>query len=126
MAKLREIVPSFGSLGNPVDVTAAIFNDLTLINRTLQAIIDDPGVDCIAMINASLQGEIAQKVAHRDRRRRRDDRQADFHGVERARCGRARGLCAARRRAHPALQVAGALRARAGRGVVVRRSAAPQ
>lgn len=63
VAKLREFVPSYGSLGNPVDVTAAIFNDLTLINRTLQAIMDDPGVDCIAMINASLQGEIAHKVA---------------------------------------------------------------
>ncbi|MBS1218550.1 MAG: CoA-binding domain protein [Proteobacteria bacterium] len=63
VAKLREFVPAFGSLGNPVDVTAAIFNDLSLINRTLQAINDDPGVDCIAMINASLQGEIAQKVA---------------------------------------------------------------
>ena len=61
--KLREFVPSYGSLGNPVDVTAAIFNDLTLINRTLQAINDDPGVDCIAMINASLQGEIAIRVA---------------------------------------------------------------
>lgn len=63
VARLREFVPSYGSLGNPVDVTAAIFNDLTLINRTLQAIMDDPGVDCIAMINASLQGEIAHKVA---------------------------------------------------------------
>lgn len=63
VAKLREFVPSFGSLGNPVDVTAAIFNDLTLINRTLQAVIDDPGVDCVAMINASLQGEIAAKIA---------------------------------------------------------------
>ena len=61
--KLRGFVPSFGSLNNPVDVTAAIFNDLTLINRTLQAIVDDPGVDCIAMINASLQGEIAAKIA---------------------------------------------------------------
>jgi acetate---CoA ligase (ADP-forming) len=63
LARLKEFVPSFGSLNNPVDVTAAIFNDLTLINRTLQAIVDDPGVDCIAMINASLQGEIADKVA---------------------------------------------------------------
>ncbi|MGE5524907.1 MAG: acetate--CoA ligase family protein [Rhodospirillaceae bacterium] len=62
-AKLREIVPSFGSLLNPVDVTAAIFNDLTLVNRTLQAIIEDPGVDCVAMINASLQGDIAKKIA---------------------------------------------------------------
>jgi acyl-CoA synthetase (NDP forming) len=63
VGKLKEFVPSFGSINNPVDVTAAIFNDLTLINRTLQAIVDDPGVDCIAMINASLQGEIARKIA---------------------------------------------------------------
>jgi acyl-CoA synthetase (NDP forming) len=61
--KLREFVPSFGSLLNPVDVTAAIFNDTTLINRTLQAIIEDPNVDSIAMINASLQGDLADKVA---------------------------------------------------------------
>jgi acyl-CoA synthetase (NDP forming) len=63
LARLREFVPSFGSLINPVDVTAAIFNDLSLINRTLQIIIDDPGVDCVAMINASLQGEIAARIA---------------------------------------------------------------
>jgi acyl-CoA synthetase (NDP forming) len=62
--KLREFIPSFGSLLNPVDVTAAIFNDLTLINRTLQTIIDDPGVDCVAMINASLQGDLATTIAH--------------------------------------------------------------
>ncbi|MBI1965284.1 MAG: acetate--CoA ligase family protein [Betaproteobacteria bacterium] len=61
--KLQSFVPEFGSLLNPVDVTAAIFNDLSLINRTLQAIVDDPGVDCVAMINASLQGEIAAKIA---------------------------------------------------------------
>jgi len=61
--KLRSFVPSFGSLLNPVDVTAAIFNNTELINRTLQAIIDDPNVDCVAMINASLQGELAALVA---------------------------------------------------------------
>ncbi|HEV7803610.1 MAG TPA: acetate--CoA ligase family protein, partial [Burkholderiales bacterium] len=63
LEKLREFIPSFGSLLNPVDVTAAIFNDLTLINRTLQTIIDDPGVDCVAMINASLQGDLAATIA---------------------------------------------------------------
>lgn len=63
LEKLREFVPSFGSLLNPVDVTAAIFNDTSLINRTLQTIIDDAGVDCVAMINASLQGELAHKIA---------------------------------------------------------------
>ena len=63
LEKLREFVPSFGSLLNPVDVTAAIFNDLSLINRTLKTIIEDPDVDCVAMINASLQGEIAARIA---------------------------------------------------------------
>ena len=125
VAKLREFVPSFGSINNPVDVTAAIFNDLTLINRTLQAIVDDPGVDCIAMINASLQGEIASEDRGRDRGGRRQDRQADLHRVERARRDGAGSLRRARGRAHPALQVAGALRARAGGGVVVRRGEAP-
>jgi acyl-CoA synthetase (NDP forming) len=61
--KLRAIVPAFGSIQNPVDVTAAIFNDLSLIRRTLQAILDDPNVDAIAMINASLQGELADNIA---------------------------------------------------------------
>jgi acyl-CoA synthetase (NDP forming) len=63
LEKLREFIPSFGSLINPVDVTAAIFNDLTLINRTMQTIIDDPGVDMVAMINASLQGDLARTIA---------------------------------------------------------------
>ena len=63
LARLREFIPSFGSLLNPVDVTAAIFNDTTLIKRTLQAIVDDANVDSIAMINASLQGELADQVA---------------------------------------------------------------
>lgn len=61
--KLRGFVPAYGSLLNPVDVTAAIFNNTELIGQTLQAIVDDPNVDCVAMINASLQGELAAKVA---------------------------------------------------------------
>lgn len=61
--RLRAIVPSFGSIRNPVDVTAAIFNDLSLIRRALQAVLDDPEIDAIAMINASLQGELAANIA---------------------------------------------------------------
>jgi acyl-CoA synthetase (NDP forming) len=61
--KLRAFVPAFGSLLNPVDVTAAIFNNTELIGLTLQAIVDDPNVDCVAMINASLQGELAAKIS---------------------------------------------------------------
>ena len=63
LEKLRGFIPSFGSLLNPVDVTAAIFNDTSLVNRTMQTIIDDPAVDCIAMILASLQGQLADTIA---------------------------------------------------------------
>jgi acyl-CoA synthetase (NDP forming) len=61
--KLRSFVPAYGSLLNPVDVTAAIFDNTELIGSALQAIVDDPNVDCVAMINASLQGELAAKIA---------------------------------------------------------------
>lgn len=61
--KLRDIVPSFGSLVNPIDVTAAIFSDLSMIGRTLNAVLDDPNIDSIAMINASLMGDLAVSVA---------------------------------------------------------------
>ena len=61
--KLRDIVPSFGSLVNPIDVTAAIFSDLTMISRTLNAVLDDPNIDSIAMLNASLMGDLAASVA---------------------------------------------------------------
>jgi acyl-CoA synthetase (NDP forming) len=61
--RLREVVPTFGSLLNPIDVTAAIFNDPTLMNRALQALVDDPNVDSIALISASLQGDLARDIA---------------------------------------------------------------
>ena len=61
--KLRAIVPAFGSLVNPIDVTAAIFSDLSMIGRTLNAVLDDPNIDSIAMINASLMGDLAESVA---------------------------------------------------------------
>ena len=61
--RLRSFVPAFGSLANPIDVTAAIFNDPDLLKMTLHAVLEDPNIDSIAMINASLQGEIAAKVA---------------------------------------------------------------
>jgi acyl-CoA synthetase (NDP forming) len=48
---------------NPIDVTAAIFSDLSMIGRTLNAVLDDPNVDSIAMINASLMGDLAASVA---------------------------------------------------------------
>ncbi|MCC7486766.1 MAG: CoA-binding protein [Burkholderiales bacterium] len=61
--RLRGFVPEFGSLLNPVDVTASIFNQTDLVARALEAVLGDPAVDCVAMLNASLQGELAVQVA---------------------------------------------------------------
>lgn len=61
--KLRPLVPSFASLGNPIDLTAAIFDDTDLCRKALELIIEDPLVDSVAMANAGLQGEVATKVA---------------------------------------------------------------
>jgi acyl-CoA synthetase (NDP forming) len=61
--QLRPLVPSFAALGNPIDLTAAIFDDTDLCRKALELIIEDPQVDSIAMANAGLQGEVATKVA---------------------------------------------------------------
>jgi acyl-CoA synthetase (NDP forming) len=61
--KLRPLVPSFAALGNPIDLTAAIFDDPDLCRKALELIIEDPLVDAITMANAGLQGPIATKVA---------------------------------------------------------------
>jgi acyl-CoA synthetase (NDP forming) len=62
IARLRAFVPEFGSLLNPIDVTASIFNQTDLVGQAMEAVLQDPNVDCVAMINASLQGELAAKV----------------------------------------------------------------
>lgn len=61
--RLRPLVPSFAALGNPIDLTAAIFDDTDLCRKALELIVEDPRVDSIAMANAGLQGEVATKVA---------------------------------------------------------------
>jgi acyl-CoA synthetase (NDP forming) len=61
--RLRPLVPSFAALGNPIDLTAAIFDDTDLCRKALELIIEDPLVDSVAMANAGLQGEVATKVA---------------------------------------------------------------
>jgi len=61
--KLRPLVPAFAALGNPIDLTAAIFDDTDLCRKALELIIEDPLVDAVVMANAGLQGEIATKVA---------------------------------------------------------------
>lgn len=55
-AALRAIVPAYGAIANPVDVTATVMNDPTLFDRALDAIAGDPGVDMVVACFCVLTG----------------------------------------------------------------------
>ena len=46
-ARLAELLPSFAAIGNPVDTTAEVLADMTVIDRSMQAVADDPHVGLI-------------------------------------------------------------------------------
>ena len=45
----RSILPPFASLDNPLDITAMVLRDVTLWPRTVQALLDDPGIGSLCM-----------------------------------------------------------------------------
>ena len=59
---LKEIVPAYGSVANPVDVTASVLADRTLVARTLSAVAADPGVDLLVVCFCVLTGEDVDAV----------------------------------------------------------------
>lgn len=61
-AALDDIVPSFGSTANPVDVTASVMSDGSLFDRTLDAICEDPGVDAILACFCVITGKDVDDV----------------------------------------------------------------
>lgn len=63
LAALNEIIPAFGSINNPADVTAGVFNDLSLITRTVEIVLRDPGVHQLAILLASIPGPPALRAA---------------------------------------------------------------
>jgi acyl-CoA synthetase (NDP forming) len=63
LAKMRELVPAFGSPENPADITAAVFSDATLFSRTLEVVLEDPGLDQLAILLASISGPRADHSA---------------------------------------------------------------
>jgi acyl-CoA synthetase (NDP forming) len=54
---LSAVVPAFGSVANPVDVTATVMSDPTLFNRCLDLVADDPGVDSLVACFCVLTGQ---------------------------------------------------------------------
>jgi acetate---CoA ligase (ADP-forming) len=59
---LSAVVPAFGSVANPVDVTATVMSDPTLFNRCLDLVADDPGVDSLVACFCVLTGQDVEMI----------------------------------------------------------------
>ena len=64
VSALRAVLPSFASVANPLDVTAALFNDGSLLRVTLEKLAQDPNVDMIALALAAASGTLAVELAN--------------------------------------------------------------
>ncbi|WP_028997932.1 acetate--CoA ligase family protein [Azohydromonas australica] len=61
---LQEVLPSFAAVANPLDVTASLFNDASLLRTTLDKLARDPNVDMIALALAAASGKLAVELAN--------------------------------------------------------------
>jgi acyl-CoA synthetase (NDP forming) len=62
-AALCQIIPVFGSPENPADVTASVFNDMSMLTRAVEIVQADPGIDQVVLMLASLPGAPALRAA---------------------------------------------------------------
>ena len=62
-ARLKEIVPVFGSVANPVDVTANLFNQIDNFTDAVEVVMNDPNVDQLCVLMASVSGKTATAAA---------------------------------------------------------------
>ncbi len=63
VAALKKIIPAFGSSENPADVTAGVFNDMSLLTKTLDIVLEDDGIDQLTIMLASIPGLPAERAA---------------------------------------------------------------
>lgn len=61
---LREFMPEFASVANPVDVTAQLSSDFTALNRAATVFLNDPGTDQVILHRGNATGEIGKKWAN--------------------------------------------------------------
>jgi len=59
---LAEIVPSFGSVDNPVDITATVLSDPSLFDKSLDVLIADDAVDIIIACFCVMAGPDVEKA----------------------------------------------------------------
>ncbi|MFG2577527.1 acetate--CoA ligase family protein [Streptomyces sp. NPDC048481] len=62
IAALTEIVPPFGAVENPVDITATVLSDPTLFDRSLDVLLEDDSVDIIIACFCVMAGPDVQKA----------------------------------------------------------------
>lgn len=63
VAALRDVLPSFASFANPLDVTAGAVMDAKALSRTLEIVAADPGVDMLALAFAGASGRAGVAIA---------------------------------------------------------------
>ncbi|MCX4098600.1 acetate--CoA ligase family protein [Nocardia sp. alder85J] len=51
--RLRAVMPDYGTVQNPLDVTGAAIIDPTLFTKAIEAVADDPGVGVVAVISGA-------------------------------------------------------------------------
>ncbi|WP_058041752.1 acetate--CoA ligase family protein [Streptomyces roseifaciens] len=61
-AALAEIVPPFGAVDNPVDITATVLSDPSLFDKSLDVLIADPSVDIIIACFCVMAGPDVEKA----------------------------------------------------------------
>ena len=62
-ARLREALPDFAATGNPVDITTAVLTNPALVESSLTAVAEDPGVDVVVIPIALDYGSETERTA---------------------------------------------------------------
>lgn len=63
IAALRNVLPSYAAVANPLDVTGSILNEPGMLKQTLELLVRDPNVDMIGMALAAASGKLATELA---------------------------------------------------------------
>lgn len=63
VSALKQVLPSFAAVANPLDVTASLLADADLLKVTLERLADDPNVDMIGLALAAASGKLAVELA---------------------------------------------------------------
>ncbi|GAB2672537.1 acetate--CoA ligase family protein [Saccharopolyspora gloriosae] len=60
---LAPLIPPFGSVANPVDVTAQVINDASALGQVCETVAADDAVDAVLVLLTTLGGRTAEQIA---------------------------------------------------------------